>query len=49
MHSIKFSNYSSYYKVKNEYILALSDINLTVDVGQFLVVAGESGSGKYSY
>lgn len=46
MHSIKFSNYSSYYKVKNEYILALSDINLTVDVGQFLVVVGESGSGK---
>ncbi len=46
MYSIKFSKYSSYYKVKNEYIAALSDINLSVPVGQFLVVIGESGSGK---
>jgi multiple sugar transport system ATP-binding protein len=49
MHSIKFSKYCSYYKVKKEYILALSDINLTVDVGQFLVVIGESGSGKSTF
>jgi multiple sugar transport system ATP-binding protein len=46
MYSIRFSKYCSYYKVKKEYILALSDINLSVDVGQFLVVIGESGSGK---
>lgn len=46
MYSIKFSNYSSYYKVKKEYVIALSDINLAVETGQFLVVVGESGSGK---
>lgn len=49
MHSIEFRNYSSYYKVKKEYITALSDINLSVDVGQFLVIVGESGSGKSTF
>jgi ABC-type sugar transport system ATPase subunit len=46
MYSIRFSKYSSYFKVKKEYIIALSDINLAVETGQFLVVVGESGSGK---
>ncbi len=46
MYSIQFSKYSSYYKVKKEYIPALWDINLCVERGQFVVIVGESGSGK---
>ncbi len=46
MNAIEFKEFSCYYKHKKQYITALSEINLTVEEGEFLVVVGESGSGK---
>ncbi len=46
MNVIEFKNFNCYYKSKKEYFKALSDLNLTVDEGEFLVVVGESGCGK---
>jgi len=46
MIAIEFRNYSSYYKVKKEYLRALAEINLAVEAGTLLVIVGESGSGK---
>ncbi len=46
MNAIEFTDFSCYYKHKKQYITALSEINLTVEEGEFLVVVGESGSGK---
>ncbi len=46
MSAIEFKDFSCYYKNKKQYITALSELNLSVDEGEFLVVVGESGSGK---
>ncbi len=46
VNAIEFKEFSCYYKHKKQYITALSEINLTVEEGEFLVVVGESGSGK---
>ncbi len=46
MNTIEFKDFSCYYKNKNEYIAALSNLDLQVKQGEFLVVVGESGSGK---
>ncbi len=46
MNAIEFKNFSCYYKNKKQYITALTELNLTVEEGEFLAVVGESGSGK---
>ncbi len=46
MKAIEFRDFSCYYKNKNQYITALSELNLSVEEGEFLVVVGDSGSGK---
>lgn len=49
MNALQFADFSCYYKNKNEYITALSHLNLTVSQGEFIVVVGESGSGKSTF
>ncbi len=46
MKAIELKNFSCFYKVKKDYITALSNVDLEVDEGELLVVVGESGSGK---
>ncbi len=46
LNAIEMKNLSCYYKQKKEYITALSQLDLTVQQGEFLVVVGQSGSGK---
>lgn len=43
---IELKGFSSYYKVKKGYLVALDQIDMTVNDGELLVVVGESGSGK---
>lgn len=43
---IALKNVNKLYKKKERTVCALSDINLTVDAGQFLSITGPSGSGK---
>lgn len=43
---IEFNKFSCYYKHKKELNKVLDEIDLTVPTGEFLVVLGESGSGK---
>lgn len=49
MQAITFDKFSCYYKVKNEYIAALEDIDLEIANGELFVVVGESGSGKTTF
>ena len=46
MQAIEFRDFSCYYKVKKEYVMALDHIHLQVPRGEFLVILGQSGSGK---
>ncbi len=43
---ISFENFSCQYHFRNEW--ALSDINLTISQGEFIIITGSSGSGKSS-
>lgn len=43
---IKLNNISKNYKLGNENVVALNNINLTVNKGTFLAITGASGSGK---
>ena len=43
---IEFKNVSCYYKVKQGYLAAIDELNLTINDGELLAVTGESGSGK---
>lgn len=43
---IKLLNISKEYKIDNEMFIALKDINLTIQKGEFTSIIGPSGSGK---
>ncbi|MBQ1395784.1 MAG: ABC transporter ATP-binding protein [Eubacterium sp.] len=43
---LKLENLSISYKVKDGYLSAVKDINLTLDRGEILAIVGESGCGK---
>ena len=43
---IKLSNVSKHYFIGKEKLQVLNNINLTVNLGDFLAITGESGSGK---
>ena len=43
---IEFRGFSCYYKIKQGYLAALDELDLSVNDGELLVVVGESGSGK---
>ncbi len=49
MKAIEAEGLSCYYKDKKEYITALDRVDLTVEEGELLVLAGESGSGKSTF
>ena len=46
MQSIKFDNFSCYYKSKKQYITILDKLTFEINGGEFFVVVGESGCGK---
>ncbi len=46
MNAIEFKDFSCYYKVKKEYVTALSHLDLQIKQGEFCVIVGESGCGK---
>lgn len=43
---IKLVNLSKYYHDDNNVVLGLSNINLELNIGEFVAITGESGSGK---
>ena len=43
---IDLINMNKYYKLKDDKLHALKDINLTIEQGDFLMIMGKSGSGK---
>ncbi|WP_073003893.1 ATP-binding cassette domain-containing protein [Clostridium amylolyticum] len=43
---IELKNVNKYYKLKNDMLHALKDINLTINQGEFVMIMGKSGSGK---
>ena len=45
-HIIEMTSINKYYKMGEESLHALRDVNLTVEKGEFLAILGPSGSGK---
>ncbi len=45
-HIIQMTDINKYYKMGEESLHALKDVNLTVEEGEFLAILGPSGSGK---
>jgi putative ABC transport system ATP-binding protein len=45
-HIIEMTGINKYYKMGEESLHALRDVNLTVEKGEFLAILGPSGSGK---
>ncbi|SKA85112.1 putative ABC transport system ATP-binding protein [Clostridium sp. USBA 49] len=43
---INLMNINKYYKLKDNKLHALKDINLTIEQGDFIMIMGKSGSGK---
>ncbi|WP_264849979.1 ABC transporter ATP-binding protein [Clostridium omnivorum] len=43
---IDLININKYYKLREDKLHALKDINLTIEQGEFLMIMGKSGSGK---
>lgn len=43
---IEFKDFSCYYKIKQGYLAAIDELNMTVNDGELFVLVGPSGSGK---
>lgn len=43
---IEFKKFSCFYRVKQGYLAAIDELNMTVNDGELLVIVGQSGSGK---
>lgn len=48
MKVFEFKNFSLYYKVKKDFVVAVNDVSFDIENGEFFVIVGESGSGKSS-
>lgn len=48
MELFSFRNFSVYYKVKKDFVIAVDDVSFDIGNGEIFVMIGESGSGKTS-
>jgi len=46
MSKVAFNDFSVFYKRKNDYLVAINEINLNIRDGDFIVIMGPSGCGK---
>ena len=46
MPDLRLEGATKYYKVEKKKLLAVEDINLTIEQGEFVFLIGSSGAGK---